>query len=241
MIMFGNGLQKKYSNVVKSDLSTNAQKQQAQSDREALGKVARARREARLARLAIREQKNPKIALEILEKDPLAQVDVKSIIDNAKSKTNHLARQYGVPEPNNPEALAHDRLSCYACNRKLHEPNAYKKLDDETAKLFDDVEVRQLCCWCFGAMGDEQVKSIRTNKELTKEIRLAIYNPVESTKAEIEAMTELKRIQLKSKIKRHEAETHLVGNVKHDYLLEGDQFENQVIYRAKTRWTACTL
>ena len=46
---------------------------------------------------------------------------------------------------------------------------------------------------------------------------------------------------MKSKLRKWKQDTALVGNVKHDYLEEGDQFENQVLYRAPTRYTACTL
>ena len=46
---------------------------------------------------------------------------------------------------------------------------------------------------------------------------------------------------MKGKLRRWKQNVELVGKVKHDYLQEGDDFENQVRNRAHTRYTACTL
>lgn len=242
MILFGNGLQKKYNGSVKSDLLTNSERNQQKADHEALRAASMAKRAQREARMEERMARNvsPEVAIKVLEENPMKDINVQSIIKNAKSKTNALARAHGLPQPNNPEALAHDRLHCMTCDRKLDQPNNYKQLP--SASLFDDSEIRTMCCWCFGRMGDDQIKStMYTGLQADAKIRLAVYNPVESTKAEIESLIESKMIQMRSKLKRWQQDTALVGNIKHDYLHEGDQFENQVMYRAKTRYTACTL
>jgi len=239
MINFnGQGLQRKYRKKIDSDLHLS--KETKAKDHEALRKYSKSKRVGREARLAERDERNisPEKEMEILEKNPTKDIDIKKIVKNAKSKTNTLAREYGMKQPNNPEALIHDRLHCFTCDRKLDSPNEYKKLGFNG--LFDDDEVRTLCCWCFGKMGDSEIKiTMRSGKDATKEIRLAIYDPEESTKAEIEEMTNIKRIALKSKIKRWNAVTRLVGNVKHDNVEDADWMERCVEYNAHTRYTAC--
>ena len=240
MINFsGQGLQRKYRNKIDTDLHLNENTKT--KDREALRKHSQSKRARREARLAERDEQNisPEKEMERLKKDPTKDIDVKKIVSNAKSKTNVLAREYGVKEPNNPEALAHDRLHCFTCDRRLDSPNAYKQ-DEDMKDLFDDEEVRILCCWCFGKMDEAQIKfTMRKDEDATKEIRLAIYDPIESTKAEIVEMTKTKRIALKSKIKIWEARNHLVGNIKHDNVDDADWMERCVEYNAHTRYTAC--
>lgn len=241
MINFGNGLQKNYSDSIKSNLLTDSQRVQQKNDREALREASKARRAEREARQEARMSRNisPEKALEVLEKNPEKDINVKAIQEDAKKKTNVLARTYGLKEPNNPEALAHDRTHCMTCDRKLDQPNAHKSIGND---LFDEADVRIMCCWCFGKMSDSDIRdTMYSGLEADADIRLKVYNPEESTKAEVESLIESKRIQLKSKLKKWQQDTALVGNIKHDYLLEGDQFENQVMYRAKTRYTACTL
>jgi len=238
----GAGLQRRYSNGAgEGDIIPDAQRKQQKKDHEALRKHSQSKRARREARLEERDEQNisPEKEMERLKKNPTKDIDVKKIVNNAKAKTNVLAREYGVKEPNNPEALAHDRLHCFTCDRRLDSPNVYKR-DEDMKDLFEDEEVRMLCCWCFGRMGEDEIKvTMRNNKDATKEIRLAIYNPIESTKAEIEEMTNLKRIALKSKIKRWNAMTRFVGNVKHDNVDDADWMENCVSYNAHTRYTAC--
>ena len=127
----GQGLQRKYSNGSSSNLKTNAQKSQAQKDREALKKASLAKREAREARAEKREMRlnnaNPELAIKILEENPEKDINVNQIQKEAMAKTNVLAREFGLSQPNNPEALAHDRLHCSACDRKLDSPNAHKQ------------------------------------------------------------------------------------------------------------------
>ncbi len=240
MINFGNGLQRKYSGIATGNTKTTAEKKVANADTEALHKASRLKRKDREARAERRAKKvvSPQIELENLEKNPTEDIAVEAIVDKAKAKTNMLARTFNLPEPNNPEALKHDRVHCATCDRLLDSPNNYKQLDLDG--LFDDAEVRTMCCWCFGKMSDKDIRStMRTGIEATKEIRLAIYNPVESSKAEIEQMTDIRRIQLKSKIKKYDERVKFVGNVKHDYLQEGDDFENTYRNLADTRYTAC--
>ena len=238
----GQGLQRRYSNGVgEGDTISDAQRKQQKKDHEALRAHSKSKRVEREARMEVRVERNisPEVEMERLKKDPTKDIDVKKIVKTAKSKTNVLAREYGLKEPNNPEALSHDRLHCYTCDRSLDSPNAYKQNED-MKDLFDDEEVRILCCWCFGKMDEAQIKfTMRKNEEATKEIRLAIYDPIESTKSEIEEMTKLKRIALKSKIKRWNAITRLVGNVKHDNVEDADWMERCVEYNAHTRYTAC--
>ena len=239
----GQGLQRKYSNGSSSNLKTNAQKSQAQKDREALKKASLAKREAREARAEKREMRlnnaNPELAIKILEENPEKDINVNQIQKEAMAKTNVLAREFGLSQPNNPEALAHDRLHCSACDRKLDNPNAHKSLGIKP--LFEDEDIRLLCCWCFGKMGESDIKStMYSGLEADSKVRLQVYNPIESTKAEVESLIESKMIQMKSKLKKWQQDVALVGNIKHDYLQEGDQIENSVLYNAKTRYTACT-
>ena len=237
----GQGLQRKYSNGASSTLKTNAEKSQAQKDRDALKKASLAKRKAREARAEKREMRlnnaNPEVAIKILEENPEKDINVAQIQKEAMSKTNALAREFGLSEPNNPEALAHDRLHCMMCDRTLDSPHT-NQFGGES--IFDEEDVRLMCCWCFGKMSDSDIKHQIEPKEATAEIRLKVYNPIESTKAEIESMIESKMIQMKSKLKKWQQDVALVGNIKHDYLQEGDQIENSVLYNAKTRYNACT-
>ena len=123
MINFnGQGLQRKYRNKVDNEIHLSADTKS--KDYEALRKHSQSKRAGREARLAERDEQNisPEKEMERLKKDPTKDIDVKKIVNNAKSKTNVLAREYGVKEPNNPEALAHDRLHCFTCDRRLDSP-----------------------------------------------------------------------------------------------------------------------
>lgn len=243
ILISGQNLQRRYSTTSKSNILTNSQITQQKNDHNALREASKKKRVQREARQQLRMEKNmsPEKALQVLEDNPTKDINVKAIQEKAKSQTNVLARKYGLAEPDNQEALNHDRLHCFTCDRKLDSPNAHKQ-ENGLDSLFDDEEIRLMCCWCFGKMGDDQIKStIRTDDEATSEIRLKVYNPEESTKAEIESLIGFKKIQLKSKLKKWKQDVSLVGNIKHDYLFEGDQIENSVLYNAKTRYNACTL
>ena len=233
-----NSLGKKYSVNLSSNMKTNSEKINDINDARALKLFANSKRAGRIAKMEKRMENNiaPDKALERLEQGD--DVKVKEFIVEIKSNTNALAREYGLPEPNNVEALAHDRLHCFTCDRKLHSPNAYKQGD----VLFKDEEVRMLCCWCFGKMNDSDIKTtMRSDKDATREIRLAVYDPEESSKVEIEALTETRRIYLKAKMNKWEKVVSMVGNVKHDQLQDSNWIENAVLFNAKTRYNACTL
>lgn len=262
MIQFkGQNLQREYSNglsAVISDKEREAQKK----DFEALKKINEAKRLEREARMAYRDDNRASLDVKlekqvemipVIEKQKIKEIEenAKHLIEyrliEAKKKTNRLARQYGLKEPNNPEALAHDRLHCYVCDTNLHLPNAYKSLDEDVSSLFDDESVRHLCCFCFSKMTDEEI-TIRKG-EATPEIRMAVYNPEETVSKnvdingkiqEVKRMSDLDRIRLKSKIKQYKNVVNMIGNVKYDRLYEMDRFENQVLYNAPTRWTACS-
>ena len=238
----GAGLQRRYSSGAgEGEIVSDAKRKQQIKDHEALRAHSKSKRTVREARMEARVERNisPEVEMERLKKNPTKDIDIKKIVKTAKAKTNALAREYGLKEPNNPEALSHDRFHCFTCDRRLDSPNAYKR-DEEMKDLFEDEEVRMLCCWCFGRMGEDEIKvTMRNGKDATKEIRLAIYDPIESTKAEIAEMTKIKRIALKSKIKIWKARNQLVGNIKHDNLEDADWMENCVSYNAHSRYTAC--
>ena len=110
-----------------SELSTQEQEQKKQ-DREALRKYAESQREKREARMNARMEKNKPITKEVedFEKNGLSEEEIAKVTDGVMEKTNALARKYGLPQPNNKEALEHDRTHCFACDRKLDSPNAHK-------------------------------------------------------------------------------------------------------------------
>lgn len=239
MINFGNGLGHKYNGVASSKLKSNAEKDRIAKDREALKEASKKKRARREARMEARVERNiaPDKAIEILEEKPMEDHSVKKVIKNAYAQSNAIAREYGLVEPNHPEALAHDRLHCMMCNRKLDHPNAGNSPNSPWA----DEDIRLMCCWCFGKMSDIDIRrEASSGQEADAEIRLKVYNPEESSKEEIESLIESKMIQLKSKLKKWEQDVSLVGKVKHDNLLEVDQLENSVMYNAKTRYNACS-
>jgi len=262
MINFGNGLQRKYKTNPESDIVSDAEKTQAQKDREALRKHAESRRTQREVRMEYRDANRKSVAEDAKEQIVLTKRDektrleqleankenrIESQIEEAKEKTNHLARKHGLQEPNNPEALKHDRFHCYNCDMKLHIPNAYKNLPKEVQQLFDnDNDVRHLCCFCFGKMEDNEIIELKS-KESDKKIRMAIYNPEmyvkenaeESHQEDIKQIQELTKERImyyQSKIKQYEHIVSFVGTVKHDNLQEVDDLENTVRNHAFTRY-----
>jgi len=239
MINFGNGLQKAYNGVAKTKILTDSDKKNQKKDHEALRNVSKSKRKAREERQELRMAQNmsPDKAMKILKENPMKDIDVKQIQKQAKSETNVLAREHGLAQPDNPEALAHDRLHCMMCDRRLDHPHT----NQFGNSIFDEEDVRIMCCWCFGNMSDSDIKSKVEVSEATAEIRLRVYNPEESTKAEVESLIESKMIQMKGKLRRWKQDVALVGKVKHDYLQEGDDFENTYRNMAKTRYNACTL
>ena len=262
MINFGNGLQRKYLDESSDKLVSDAEKTQAQKDQEALSKHAESKREKRDARLQHRDDNRKSIAedakdqIELTKKDKvdrLQELDdnlenkIERQVDEAKGKTNHLARMHGLSEPDNPEALKHDRLHCYKCDMHLHIPNAYKDLpSDVQALLGNDNDVRHLCCYCFGKMDDGEIIKLQDG-ESDKRIRMMVYDPEsfvrenadeihEEDKQHIEDLTVERIAYYKSKIKKYEHVVSLIGTVKHDNLQEVDDLENTVRNNAPTRW-----
>jgi hypothetical protein len=240
MINFGNGLQKAYNGSAKTDLLTDSDKKNQKADHNALRNASKAKRKAREERQELRMARNisPDVEMKILEQNPEKDIDVKSIQKQAKSETNALAREYGLTQPNNPEALAHDRLHCMMCDRKLDSPHTG---NFGANSLFNEEDVRLMCCWCFGNMSDSEIRTTaKSGKEADSEIRLKVYNPEESTKAEVESLIESKMIQMKGKLRRWKQDVELVGKVKHNTLEDVDYLEFGVRNRANTRYTACT-
>ncbi len=261
MINFGNGLQKKYKTEEESDIKSDAENKRIDKDREALKKHSKAKAGAREARLKERDDNRKSVIdysleqIDEAEKDKVNRLQqlednkynrIDRQIDEAKQKTNHLARKHGLAEPNNPEALDHDRLHCYKCDIHLHIPNAYKKLPEEVQSLFDDQDVRHLCCYCFGKMEDGEIVKLQ-DSESDRKIRMMIYNPADYVRAnadgvhqedikEIETLTKERIVYYNAKIKKYENVISLIGNVKHDTIQEVDDFIETVRNLAPTRY-----
>lgn len=262
MIKFGNGLQRKYLDQTSDKLVSDADKTQAQKDQEALHKHAESKREARDARLKHRDENRKSIIedskeqIELTKKDKVNRLQelednlenkIERQVDEAKGKTNHLARKHGLQEPDNPEALKHDRLHCYKCDMHLHIPDAYKDLPVEVQSLLgNDNDVRHLCCFCFGKMDDGEIIKLQ-DKESDRKVRMMVYDPEsyvrenadevhEEDKQHIEDLTVERIAYYKSKIKRYEHVVSLIGTVKHDNLQEVDDLENTVRNNAPTRY-----
>lgn len=263
MINFGNGLQRKYLDESSDKLVSDADKTQAQKDQEALRKHAESKAEKRNAKLDKRdanrkdlvEDAKDQIVLTKKDKvDRLEQLDddlenkIERQVVEAKEKTNHLAREHGLKEPDNPEALKHDRYHCYRCDTHLHVPDAYKDLDPEVQALFGgDEDVRHLCCYCFGKMEDGEIVKVQTKKGSSKKVRLMIYDPEAFVRENadeihqddidhIENLSKERIAYYNSKIKKYEGVYSLIGKVKHDKIQEVDDLENTVRNNAPTRW-----
>ncbi len=263
MINFGNGLQRKYLDETSDKPVTDADKTQAQKDQEALRKYAESKAAKRNAKLDKRDAnrkdlvEGAKEQIELTKQDKIDRLqDLEDNLENkierqvieAKEKTNHLAREHGLKEPDNPEALKHDRYHCYRCDMHLHVPDAYKDLDPEVQSLFGgDEEVRHLCCYCFGKMEDGEIIKVQTKETSSKKVRLMIYDPEsfvrdnadevhQDDKDHIEKLTAEHIAYFKSKIKKYEGVYSLIGKVKHDRIQEVDDLENTVRNNANTRW-----
>ena len=263
MINFGNGLQKKYSDKSEDKPVSDADKKQVDKDHEALRKHHESKREQRDKRLKYRDDNRKSIIEDSVEQIKLTKKDrvdrlqelednkenrIESQIDEAKEKTNHLAREHGMQEPNNPEALKHDRFHCYICDMHLHIPDAYKNLPEDVQLLLGrDEDIRHLCCYCFGKMEDGEIIKTQTSETSDKKIRLMIYNPEEFVRENaeeindsdiqhIEHLTEDRIAYYNSKIKRYENVISLIGTVKHDTLQDVDDLIETVRNNAPTRY-----
>lgn len=262
MIKFGNGLQRKYKTNPESDIVSDADKSQAQKDHEALRKHAESKRGEREERMEYRDANRKSVIedsqeqIELTKQDKLDRLQqledqkenkIERQVIEAKGKTNHLARKYGLKEPNNPEALKHDRYHCYKCDMHLHIPDAYKNLPTEVQGLFDDKDVRHLCCYCFGKMEDGEIIKLQTDEFSDKKVRVMIYDPESFVREnadeihqddikEIEKLTVERIAYYNAKIKKYEGIISLIGTVKHDQLQEVDDLENTVRNLAPTRY-----
>ena len=118
-----------------------------------------------------------------------------------------------------------------------YEQSGASQLLIKDIKLCKDEDVRLMCCRCFGRMGDDEIKSTMRieGAEVDAKIRLQVYNPMESKKEEIESLTSTRRIFLKSKLKKWEQDTELVGKLTRT-LHDEDYQENFNMYNAKTRY-----
>ena len=263
MIKFGNGLQRKYTDKSEDNPVSDAEKKVVDNDQEALRKHAESKREKRDERLQYRDDNRKSIIedskeqIELTKKDKVDRLQqlednkenrIESQVKEAKEKTNHLARKHGLAEPNNPEALKHDRYHCYVCDMHLHIPDAYKNLPEDVQLLFGrDEDVRHLCCYCFGKMEDGEIIKTQTSKTSDKKIRLMIYDPTsfvrenadeinDSDIQHIESLTVDRIAYYKSKIKKYENVISLIGTVKHDTIQEVDDLIETVRNNAPTRW-----
>ena len=263
MIKFGNGLQRKYLDESSDKLVSDADKKQLDNDQEALRKHHESKREERDTRLNYRDDNRKSIAddakeqIELTKKDEVDSLKnlednkenrIESQIKEAKEKTNHLAREHGLSEPNNPEALKHDRYHCYICDMHLHIPDAYKNLPQDVQLLLGkDEDVRHLCCYCFGKMEDGEIIKTQTSETSDKKIRLMIYDPESFVRENadeindddiqhIEKLTKERITYYNAKIKKYEFITSFIGTVKHDNLQEVDDLENTVRNNAPTRY-----
>jgi len=263
MINFGNGLQRKYKTEEEGNIKSDSEVQRIDKDHEALRKFSKAKAAQRDARLDKRDSNRKSVIEDSVEQIGLQKKDkvdrlqelednkenrIDTQIKEAKGKTNHLARKHGLAEPNNSEALVHDRKHCMTCDTHLHIPDAYKDLAPEVQSLFgNDEDVRHLCCYCFGKMEDGEIVKCQKGKDSDKKIRLMIYNPEDYVREnaegihqedinDIEKLTKERIAYYNAKIKKYEGVISLIGTVKHDYLQEGDDIENTVRNNAATRW-----
>lgn len=226
-MMYFNSLGKAYKGTIDPAIKNT---KMDQDDRMALRRAKEKLRSERLAKIDARDEIRdiaPKREINKLEKDKESYIQ--KLIKEKKEMANHLARKYGLKESNNPEALLHDRLHCYICDMKLHIPNAYKELPEETQVLFGrDEDVRHLCCFCFAKMENDEIVQLQCGEEADSNIRMAIYDP-ESTIGDdvkkIEKMTADRRKYIESKIKRYEGTLSLIGKSKHNDL--DDEMENE--------------
>jgi flagellar biosynthesis GTPase FlhF len=262
MILFGNGLQRKYKTKAESNIKSDAEVSQEKNDREALRKHHASKRAEREARLEHRDKNRKSITEDSKEQIKLNKKDevnrlkqlesnrdnkIERQIKEAKEKTGHLARKHGLAEPNNPEALKHDRLHCYKCDMHLHIPNAYKELPEDVQALFgNDSDVRHFCCFCFGKMGDGEIIKLQ-DADSNKKIRMMIYNPEDYVREnadeihqedidQIKTLTKERIAYYKAKIKKYEHVISLIGTVKHDHLQEVDDLVETVRNHAPTRY-----
>lgn len=233
-----NSLGKVYKNESRSEIKTDAQIEQERKDYLALKKIREKRKQELEAKREVRDKDRkplPEKELENLEKQK--EETIKQELKSRKEKTNHLARQYNLPEPNNPEALKHDRFHCYVCDMRLHIPDAYKNTPEDVQILLGkDEDVRHLCCFCFGKMENGEIVQTSTGKEADKKIRMLIYNPEAGVEEDVEEMTKDRRLYLQSKLRRYQDTVKMIGSLKHDSLEDERHIEDSFLKQFPTRY-----
>lgn len=200
-------------------------------------------------------EKQLQVAIENLDKN--AEILIRRRIEEAKEKANLLARQYGLAEPNNPEALKFDRLHCYTCGMGLHWKNAYKNAPEEVQALFgNDEEVRHLCCFCFAKLDSDEIVQV-TKGESDREIRMMVYDPAsiivpkteeeianlkgeekrrfEEHKKNVDSMTADRVKYIESKIRRYNG-ISLIGKFKYSSIEGEDLVVNNWLAKFPTRY-----
>lgn len=118
----------------------------------------------------------------------LQMVDQKALakaIETKKlSKTNLLARQHGLTEPDAPEAIKFDNKHCISCGSRLHDPKAYEKSEINYLEVMEKMKqkkINTLCCSCFGqTMRNGQV--IQNIKEPDSDVFKKVYDPLNAPK-----------------------------------------------------------
>ncbi len=263
MMKFGNGLQRKYSTNPESNIESDAEVNRKKKDREALRKHRQSKSAEIEARMKYRDDNRKSVTeyskeqIELTKQDKVDRLQeledtkehrIESQIKEAKGKTGHLARKHGLTEPNNPEALEHDRLHCYKCDMHLHIPNAYKDLPEEVQLLLGrDEGIRHLCCYCFGKMDDGEIIKLQENSDSDKKVRMMIYNPEQFVRENadgihqsdidhIETLTKERIAYYNAKIKKYEGIVSLIGTVKHNDLDDEEHTELSFLKQFPTRY-----
>ena len=100
------------------------------------------------------------------------------------SKTNLIARQHGIKEPDMPEAIKYDNTHCISCGDELHNPDAYKDSDIDYLKVMEKMnqkKINTLCCSCFGTM-QRNGNVIQNIKEPDSDTFKRVYDPLNAPK-----------------------------------------------------------
>lgn len=204
-----NNLGETYSSNMDNNRKTNSERRITNDDRAALRRASAKRKQLKAVEESLEEEKR---------------------IIVAKGNTNHLARKHGLSEPDNTEALSHDRYHCYVCARLLDKPDAYKELDEEMQGVFgEDKDIRTICCFCFDDV--ELDKKIIPSNMSTKNIRMLVYNPVEAVRMGLDMIESIER-----KLRRYPASVKLIGTIRHTSLDDELSNETSILSGYSTRY-----
>ena len=118
----------------------------------------------------------------------ILQEDRKAL-EKAKKKakiqrTNLIARQHGLKEPDRPEAIQFDDTHCVSCGDRLHDSKAHEQLDVDYLKVLEKMgqnKVNTLCCSCFGRM-QQNGKVIQKVKKPDSDTFKQVYDPLKAPK-----------------------------------------------------------